>query len=478
MNPLWNLVSTAAAEHGAEASVHTLDRSYSFEEVETIAQNIAAELREAGLRPGDLVATILPTSLDWFFVLACAHEALLSVSVFTPQQAKDLDADFIVVLEDSGTDTAGIRTLTVDKHWLRRRETGVNPTPPREFSDAHSLARLVLTSGTTGKAKAAEYSVGTFQARLDNAERLWNLGSGNRINFLGVSTMGGLSQGMLSLWAGAPFFAIDAITPAVPAVIAEFSVTLLLGSTVTLAMVADVCAAVPGSGDSISQILIGGSVPSDALLTRLATVFPAHVLVLYGSTEGGIITARPATVGADARNVGVPFPGVLVEIVDEAGEVVDAPAVGEIRYRSPELVERYYRNPEATADSLRDGYFYPGDRGHFTEAGELMIVGRIDDVLNIGGVKIDPLTIESAALSVQGVLDAAAYAISDDAGRPSIEMALVVDADGVLAAVDAHVRAVMSLAAPSHYRRVAELPRTLMGKLVREGLADRFRAED
>lgn len=477
MNPLWELVSTAARDHSEKPALHTLDRTYSFAELESVARNVASSLRDAGLRPGDLVATILPTSLDWFFVLACAHEGLLSVSVFTPQQAVDLGANLLVVLDDKAPDASDMAVLAVDQHWLRKRESAPDPIPARSFADPQTLARLVLTSGTTGKAKAAEYSVATFQARLNNAERLWNLGSGNRINFLGVSTMGGLSQGMLSLWAGAPFFALDAITPAVPAIIAEFSVTLLLGSTVTLAAVAEVCAAVPGSGDSISQILIGGSVPSDALLERLARVFPAHVLVLYGSTEGGVITARPASAGADARNVGVPFPGVQIDILDEAGRVIESPHVGEIRYRSPEIIERYYRNPEATAESLRDGYFYPGDRGYLTESGELVIVGRIDDVLNIGGVKVDPLTLESAALSVAGALDAAAYEVADENGKPAIEMALVTADNEVVRQVDGHLRELFGHVAPSHYRRVAELPRTIMGKLVRENLAEHLRGD-
>lgn len=470
MNPLWELVARAAEQHGEAPAVHTLERTYSFVEVERIAQSLAAELREQGLRPGDLVATALPNSLDWFFVLACAHEGLLSVSVYTPQQARDLGANLFVAREGAVGDTDGLNVLEVDAHWLRARESTDDTTPAREYGGPESLARLVLTSGTTGKAKAAEYSVGTFQARLDNAERLWNLGTGNRINFLGVSTMGGLSQGMLSSWAGAPFFAIDAITSAVPTIITEFDVTLLLGSTVTLAQVADACAAMPGSGKSVSQILIGGSVPSDALLLRLAEVFPARVQVLYGSTEGGVITARIAEIGADARNVGVPFPGVQVDILDESGNDVEPGTIGEIRYRSAEIVKRYYRDPEATAESLRDGYFYPGDRGYFTGGGELVIAGRIDDVLNIGGTKIDPLTLESVALAITGVTDAAAYEITGTDGRPAIEMALVTDSDDVMRDVDARIRVDFPQCAPASYRRVSELPRNFMGKLNRDNL--------
>ncbi len=471
MNPLWQLVESATAAHGEAPSVHTLTRTYSFTEVKRITENIAAELRERGLRKGDIVATILPNSLDWFMVLACAHEGLLSVSVYSPAHAAQLGATLAVVREGIG-EISGVETLEVDEHWLRRKEADTNSTPPREFDGHESLARLILTSGTTGEAKAAEYSVGTIQSRLDNAERVWNLGSGNRINFVGVSTMGGLSQGMLSLWAGAPYFAFDAITDRVPALISELDVTLLLGSTVNLAQVADAVATVTGPISSVTQILIGGSAPSDALLVRLADVFPsAVVMVLYGSTEAGVVSARRATVGADARNVGMPFPGVQIDVIDESGQPVERGTIGEIRYRSAELVQRYYRDPAATAESLRDGYFYPGDRGYLTENGELVIAGRLDDVLNIGGNKIDPQTVESIALAVAGVSDAAAYEVVGIDGRPVIELALVTDSAELLQAVDTRIRAELPAFVPATYVRVNELPRNIMGKLNRDNLA-------
>jgi acyl-coenzyme A synthetase/AMP-(fatty) acid ligase len=473
MNPLWELVESACVKYPDLPSLHTLTRSYSFTEVKTIAKNIAAELRDRGLRPGDLVATKISNSADWLFVLACAHEGLLSVSVYSPEQAFELGAALFV--HRDGADSAGIESLAVDEHWLRHMESGSNHTPPRDYAGPESLARLVLTSGTTGKAKAAEYSVGTFQTRLDNAERVWNLGSGNRINFVGVSTMGGLSQGVLSLWAGAPFFAFDAITDKVPVLITEFDVTLLLGSTVNLTQLADAVATAFGSIDSVTQILIGGSTPNNALLHRLAEVFPAAlVMVLYGSTEGGVISARRAVVDADARNVGTPFPGVQVDVLDAYGTTLPRNEVGEIRYRSPELIQRYYRDPAATVDALRDGYFYPGDRGYISTDGELVITGRLDDVLNIGGVKVDPLEIERIAFSVMGVIDAGLIEQHAADGRSQLALALVAESDLAMREVDARIRDQAPAAVPAVYVRVNDLPRNAMGKLDRRALAQQL----
>ncbi|MFM2412460.1 MAG: hypothetical protein RLZZ587_793, partial [Actinomycetota bacterium] len=215
-----------------------------------------------------------------------------------------------------------------------------------------------------------------------------------------------------------------------------------------------------------------GSTPADALLRRLSAKFTkAELAIMYGSTEGGLIAAKNAVIDSDPRIVGHVVPHVQLEIVDEQGNPVPHGGVGEVRYRSNELIERYYRDPEATALFIRDGWFYPGDRARFVETGELMIVGRLDDVMNLGGVKVDPVSLESIALAVPGVTGAAAYLVHDEQGRPQIEMAIVADTDEKMRVVDVQIRAQSATVVPSIYRRVASLPHNQMGKLMRNEIA-------
>jgi acyl-coenzyme A synthetase/AMP-(fatty) acid ligase len=146
--------------------------------------------------------------------------------------------------------------------------------------------------------------------------------------------------------------------------------------------------------------------------------------------------------------------------------------MGEVRYSSPELVQRYYRDPAATAEALRDGFFYPGDRGFVSSAGELFIVGRMDDVINIGGVKVDPNELERIAVGTEGVVDAAVFAHEGTDGRPSLAMALVTTTAHAMKSVDERIRAQSIATVPAVYFRVMELPRNEMGKLKRDNLAD------
>ena len=476
MNPLWNLVVAAEAKHGDAPALHTETRTYSFHEVRRIAENIAGELRAHGLRPGDVLATVLPNAFDWLVTLAAAHEGLLSVSLHHAGQAADLDSRLIVGTPERLTVPTSVPILQIDEHWVRRHESGTDATPARDFDSVNSLVRLVLTSGTTGKAKAAEYTVGTLQARIDSSEAAWGQGGNSRLNLMGFSSMGGLYSGMLHLWSGTPFVALNAITSRVPHLIDEFGITLVVGATVSLAQLLDAMQSTDASCATIARVLIAGSTPSDELLRRIELQLPStEISILYGSTEAGLIAGKPARLGDDPRNVGYPMPGVSIEIVDDNDELVQAGTVGIVRYRSPELILMYFRDPELTAAAIRDGWFYPGDRARISDAGELIIAGRIDDVINIGGVKVDPLSLESTALTVPGVVDAAAYPAVAENGSPMIAMDVVVKDDpGAIHDVDTALRAAHPLTVPGRYRVVDSLPRNQMGKLVRHEIgADR-----
>lgn len=474
MNPLWDLVERSAESFGDKPGMHTEDRTYSFSEIRTISANVAAELRSQGLSRGDVIATLVPNGLDWLIALAAAHEGLISVSLHHIGQADDVGAALVIVTsERRGNQAATVPVLEVDEKWTRARERGDDSTPAREFDSGESIVRLVLTSGTTGRAKAAEYSVDTIMTLSAGAVQAMGHGGQSRLSFMGFSSMGGIYQALAHMTTGTPYIAIGAITSRLPGLVDELDITVLIGATVSLAQVCDVFDAEPSGGIGIERVIVAGSTPSDALLGRLTATFPnAELSIMYGSTEGGLIAVKVATSGTDPRIVGHVVPHVTLEICDEAGQPVTPGEVGEVRYRSPELITRYFRNPEATAQSIREGWFYPGDRAKLTTSGELMIVGRLDDVLNLGGVKIDPLTLESIALAVPGVTDAAAYLAEGSDGRPVIELALVASSESVMREVDGRIRDVPGVIVPSIYRRVSSLPHNQMGKLVRDGIAE------
>jgi acyl-CoA synthetase (AMP-forming)/AMP-acid ligase II len=138
---------------------------------------------------------------------------------------------------------------------------------------------------------------------------------------------------------------------------------------------------------------------------------------LYATTEAGVVSQL---VPADGENklgsVGRPAFLVDVQITDDNHRALPPGEVGLIRYRSPAVPDGFYRDPNETARSFRDGWYYPGDLGKLDKEGYLYVVGRGKDVIIRGGTNIYPADIEGVLTSHPSVLDASVI------GWPDAEM--------------------------------------------------------
>ena len=134
----------------------------------------------------------------------------------------------------------------------------------------------------------------------------------------------------------------------------------------------------------------------------------------------------------------------------------------------------YFKNPEATAKCFKDGWFYPGDRGRLNKNGLLFLTGRQSEIINHGGVKIDPVTIDEHLLAYPGIEDAAAFGFMGKSGFEQVATALVAKEDFDIPAL--HSGLVKKFGAPVCFVRVKQIPRNQMGKVVRGQLRGRLSA--
>ncbi len=181
----------------------------------------------------------------------------------------------------------------------------------------------------------------------------------------------------------------------------------------------------------LPMIHVSGSKLSDGLARHLLQNFE-HVIDLYASTETNRSfknikylddTGKVQTRGQKLDSE--------VQIVDEAAQSLPDGEIGLVRVRNRYLAPGYLNAPQAQAASFRDGWFYSGDFGRFTELRALQIIGRTGDVLNIGGVKINALAIDETLREIEGVQDAMCFDVPTQDG-PNALLAFVVPAPGVL----------------------------------------------
>jgi len=147
--------------------------------------------------------------------------------------------------------------------------------------------------------------------------------------------------------------------------------------------------------------------------------------------------------------------------------------VGEIVCQSPLASHGYYKNPEATSTSFRDGWFYTGDLGYFDEEGYLFVAGRKKDMVKSGGISIYPLEIESLLYGHPDVLEAAVIGVPDAEWGEAVKAVIVLRSGSNVQGEDLLQfcrERLASYKVPKSIDIVSSLPHTEIGKVAKEKL--------
>lgn len=185
---------------------------------------------------------------------------------------------------------------------------------------------------------------------------------------------------------------------------------------------------------SLRQITYGGTPSSPVRIAEAVRRFGRVFQQAYGQFEAGIVSVLPAAEHDPdrpdlLRTAGQVLPGVEVEIRDEAGRALPVGQVGEICVRSENAMEGYWRNPELTAEVLRDGWVYTGDLGRLDEHGYLAVVDRIKDMIAVVGGHVYTTELEDFLHTHPGVRQCAVYGVRGEGGHERVH-ATVVPAPG------------------------------------------------
>ncbi|ODT89317.1 class I adenylate-forming enzyme family protein [Phenylobacterium sp. SCN 70-31] len=317
----------------------------------------------------------------------------------------------------------------LDAAWIAEVEAADPVEVPSAPRDPAGLARVLLSSGTTGEAKRVPLSWRRMEA---NALSALNAYAAGRLGVwairTGVDSSLGYSMATLA-WSMGAAVAVDYAPQDLPLLL-ERQPTGLLG--LTPMHLREMLRRLPAGFDLKPdwRIVVTGALLPAPLSREARRRISPDIHVIYGSTETGRATVGPAihleeTPGA----VGWPVPGVSVELVDADGSPVPDGAQGEVRIRSERNVGRYLDDPEASAQAFRDGWFHPGDLARRLPGGLIVIDGRADELMNLGGRKLLPDALERALMDHPSVRDAAAFAIPGPDGVEQCWIAVVADSD-------------------------------------------------
>lgn len=234
---------------------------------------------------------------------------------------------------------------------------------------------------------------------------------------------------------------------------------------------------------ALDVIYYGAAPISVALLRRALEVFRCDLIQGYGLTEsaGGIaylneydhakaLAGRPELLRSTGRAV------VLAEIriVDERGNEVPRGTIGELVVRGPNVMRGYWRDPEATAEALRDGWLHSGDAASMDEEGYIYLHDRLKDMVVTGGVNVYPREIENALAEHPAIADVAVIGVPDARwGEALLAVCVARGAPPSEAELIEFCRARLGgYKVPRRYSFVSALPRNASGKVLKRVLRE------
>ena len=231
---------------------------------------------------------------------------------------------------------------------------------------------------------------------------------------------------------------------------------------------------------ALRYVTQAGAAMSREMAGRVRAALPgASLYIMYGQTEASARLAYlpPQDAERKAGSVGIPIPGVELDVLDGDGARCAPGVVGEVVARGANITRGYFRNPEATLRALRPNGLHTGDLGYLDEDGYLFLVGRETEMIKSGAHRIAPREIEEVIELDDQVAECAVVGKPDPLLGQAI-VAFVVIRDGAsLDSKDVLRRCRDELPRakmPAEIRFVSELPRTQNGKLSRRVLAEQL----
>jgi len=526
------LLEQTAARFGDRPATAFFGATLTYRTLRGLVSRFAGALAHLGVRPGDRVSLHLPNCPQF---LIAYYGALAAGAVVVPFNPLYVEREIEEQLTDSGAEVAVTLDLLYPRLAAARPKTRVreiivtsinayfpallrrlypinawreghlvrvsrardvhrfadlldaNQPAPTVSLDPGQTAVLLYTGGTTGTPKGAILSHHNLICNVFQS-RAWFTGlrpgrdvaigilplfhSYGMTTVMNFSVSAGLEMVLL------PRFQIDTLLQAT----ARYRPQLLPGVPTIYAAITSHPAVTRYNLRSIAACISGAAPLPVEVQARFEQLTGGRLVEGYGLTEASPVThANPIHGTRKPGSIGIPFPDTDARIVDDSGTRTLPPGeVGELAIRGPQVMQGYWNQPAETAQALRGGWLFTGDLARMDTDGFFYIVDRKKELIITGGMNVFPREVEEVLYAHPAVLEAAAVGMPD-AYKGEVVKAFVVLRSGMHATADEIIGHCRRQLAPYKVPRAvefrAQLPKSLVGKILRRHLREEERAK-
>lgn len=465
--------------------------SYTYADLHSAVNQMAALLRERGLEPGARVGLLGKNSLFWVSAYlgtvklggVCVPIPAHTTPECVSEIASWIKCRFICLggeEEEHSPPTLDTDAVIHEVDFLRRLSAAAQTIPSADLDHRTTVASLMLTSGSTRRPRAVMVTHGNIISntrsiveclRLTEADRMLCLlplsycfGTSLLHTHLAVGGSIVLSGGMFQPATAFRLMQEERCTgfAGVPSV---FQVLLRGGPNRRFVF-----------PSCITKIQQAGGRLAAQLVTELRQAAPnADIFIMYGQTEA---TARltclpPGATLSKAGSVGRPVPGVTIRLLAPDGRIAEPGEVGEVVVEGENVTLGYWDAQELNDQVFRDGKLYTGDLGYFDKDGFLFLAGRTQDFIKSGGIRTSVGELEESVMRVPEVVEAAAVPVPDRLRGEAVRLFVVVSSDSTLTSsrILQHCRqSVSNHLVPREVIFLNELPKNASGKVLKAAL--------
>jgi long-chain acyl-CoA synthetase len=441
MNKEWtlrDLLSERAKKYGDKTFLYFKDLEVSYRQLEELVYRVANGLSAIGVKKGDKVCLLIPNQPEFIYAfLGAPTIGAVIVPINTWLKSEEIkyiiqnsDAETIITVPQLIDRVDGIRA---DIPQVKNMVFIGEPNPPgtTPFSrllaapamqptvalDPDDDASIIYTSGTTGKPKGVMlthhnyvYDAAAGIPLLDSKEmdRTMCILPLFHVNGQVATVLGPLSVGssvVLTEGFSPKTFFQD---------LARHRATGFSGVPTVYSILLNLPDADKYDLSALRVCICGAAPMPVEVFNKFEEKFKAYILEGYGLSEGTCVsTLNPYGGKRKIGSIGVALPGQELKIFDDQDQELPPGRVGEIVIRGDNVMKGYYRNPRASAETLRNGWLHTGDLGYVDEEGYFFIVGRKKEMIIRGGENIYPKEVEEVIYKHPAVAEAAVVGLPD-----------------------------------------------------------------
>jgi long-chain acyl-CoA synthetase len=527
--PLYSLLTESAAKNPSNVFLHYQGRDLKYSQVDDYSSRFASALVGLGVRRGDRVGIFLPNIpqfvIGYFGILKAGGTVVTCSPLYKERelehQLRDSGAKAVIAARDvvRGNDLfaslegcrgrlqlehiistsvrdylpgakralaglAGVRTVerkgTLDMvEMIKGSGPMAGPAPVNPEED---VALLQYTGGTTGVAKGAMLShYNMYSNAIYTALALPVTDSDVALAVLPLYHIYGMTAAMNApLSAGAevvllPQFHVEEVMKTIQAkrVTSFCAVPAMYIALINNPKVKNY------NLRSVRACISGGAALPVVVRKRFIELTGGNLVEGYGLSEASPVThCNPVHDGVvKDGSIGLPFPETDAAVVDldDPGKVLPVGEVGELAVKGPQVMKGYWNHPEESAKVLAGGWLLTGDIAKMDEQGYFFIVDRKKDMVNVGGLKVYPREVEEVLFEHPAVKDAAVVGMPDSFSGEAVRAFIVLkesakaDEKGI---IDFCATNLARYKVPKKVEFVPELPKTLIGKVLRRKLRE------